>query len=323
MKRIIYKLAGILTMAACSASIAATFPDKTVTVVVPFPPGGTTDTLARNLAQSLSEKWDQTVVVENRGGASGTIGSAYVARSKPDGYTLLVTATHHVINPSIQKEIIPYETKDAFTSLAMLATVPNVLVINNEFEVENVQDLIKLAREKPGEINFGSAGIGGANHLSGELLAHMADIKLTHIPYRGAAPSLTDLLGNQIPMMFDSVPGVIGHIQAGNLKALGVTSLERVPQLPEVPTIAEQGVEGFEAIAMFGLYGPKDLSPEVIEKISSSVNDVLKSPELQSQFEALGAIPGNMSQPEFASYVNSEIDKWSELVEAAGIEISN
>src|SRR5690606_9882959 len=182
--------------------------------------GGTTDVLARRLGNGLAEKWGVTVVVDNKGGASGTIGSAGVTRSTPDGYTLLLTATHHIINPTLLKDTIPYNTKEAFTSLAMVATVPNVLVVNKNFEPETVQELIALAKKNPGTINFGSAGIGGANHLSGELFAYMADVKLTHIPYRGAAPSLTALLGGQIPMMFDSVPAVIAHIKSGDLRAL-------------------------------------------------------------------------------------------------------
>lgn len=321
MKRAIRLISSITAALACSASLAAGYPDKPVTIVVPFPAGGTTDVLARHLGQALSDEWKQSVIIENKGGASGTIGSAQVARSKPDGYTLLLTATHHIINPSLQKDIIPYDTKKAFTSLAMIATVPNVLVVNKNFAPKTVQELIDLARAKPGEINFGSAGIGGANHLSGELFAYMTNTKLTHVPYRGAAPSLNDLLAGQIPMMFDSVPGVIAHIQAGNLRALGVTSSERVPQLPDVPTISEAGVKGFEAIAMFGLYGPQDMPADVVSTISKSVNNVLASPAIKEKFAGLGATPGKMDQPEFAAYVNSEIDKWGKVIDAAGITL--
>src|SRR5690606_36560722 len=189
------------------------------------------------------------------------------------------------------------------------------------FEPQSVQDLIELAREKPGQINFGSAGIGGANHLSGELFAHMADIQLTHIPYRGAAPSLNDLLAGQIPMMFDSVPGVIAHINSGNLRALGVTSRERVPQMPDVPTISEAGVEGFEAIAMVGLYGPANMPADVVAQLSADVNEVLASEEIREKFVALGATPGSMPQPEFDNYAKSEIDKWAAVIEAAKIEL--
>jgi len=321
MKSVIRVIAGVAMTLACGATMAAGYPDRAVTIVVPFPAGGTTDILARQLGNALGNKWGVPVVIENKSGASGTIGSAYVARSAPDGYTLMVTATHHVINPTLLKKTIPYDTKKAFTSLAMVASVPNVLVVNKNFEPKTVQQLIDLAKKKPGELNFGSAGIGGANHLSGELFAHMAGIKLTHIPYRGAAPSLTDLLAGQIPMMFDSVPGVIAHIKSGDLRALGVTSAERVPQLPDVPTIAEAGVKGFEAIAMFGLYGPAGMPDDIVATISRDVSQVLAAPDLKKKFAELGATPGHMSQPEFAKYVNDEIDKWGAVIEAADIKL--
>ena len=256
MKNILRAVSGIAAALVTSTALAAAYPERTVTIVVPFPAGGTTDVLARHVGQALSEKWGEAVVIDNKGGASGTIGSAGVTRSDPDGYTLLLTATHHVINPTLLKETISYDTKESFTNLAMVATVPNVLVVNSEFEPKTVQELIDLAKEKPGMINFGSAGIGGANRLSGELFAHMADLDLVHIPYRGAAPSLNDLLAGQIPMMFDSVPGVLGHIESGSLRALGVTSSERVPQLPNVPTIDEAGVEGLKPLPCSACMGP-------------------------------------------------------------------
>ncbi|MFT0545914.1 tripartite tricarboxylate transporter substrate binding protein [Allopusillimonas ginsengisoli] len=321
MKNTIRMLAGSMVAAMCFSAAAAGYPDRAVTIVVPFPAGGTTDILARQLGNALSNEWGQPVIIDNRGGASGTIGSASMARSEPDGYTLMVTATHHVINPTLLKDTISYDTKATFSNVAMVATVPNVLVVNKDFKPQTVQELIALAKEKPGVINFGSAGIGGANHLSGELFAHMAGIKLTHIPYRGAAPSLNDLLAGEIPMMFDSVPGVLPHIKSGSLRALGVTSAERVSQLPDVPTISEAGVKGFEAIAMFGMYGPKDIPADVMQKLSKDVNRALASTDIQQKFSALGATPGKMSQPEFDTYVNDEIDKWADVIQAAGIKL--
>ena len=321
MKRIHRIFMSSIAALMCSVAWAKGFPDRAVTIVVPFPAGGTTDVLARHLSNALAQKWGQSVVVENRAGASGTIGSAAVARGQADGYTLLLTATHHVINPTLLKDTIPYDTKDAFANVAMVAQVPNVLVVNNNFEVKTVQELIDLAKKKPGQINFGSAGVGGANHLSGELFAHMAGIKLTHVPYRGAAPSLNDLLAGQIPMMFDSVPGVLAHIQSGSLRALGVTSAQRVPQLPDVPTISEAGVDGFEAIAMFGLYAPKKIPDDLLEQISQDVNQVLASPEIEKKFNELGAAPGKMPQVEFDRYVNQEIDKWATVITQADIKL--
>jgi len=321
MKHIVRVVTGVLAAFACTAAAAASYPDRAVTIVVPFPAGGTTDVLARHMGKALSEKWGQPIVIENKSGASGTIGSADVARSSPDGYRLLFTATHHIINPTLLKDTISYDTKAAFSNIALVASVPNVLVVNKNFEAKTVQDLIRMAKEKPGAINFGSAGIGGANHLSGELFAYMAGVKLTHIPYRGAAPSLNDLLAGQIPVMFDSVPGVLAHIQSGSLRALGVTSKERVPQLKDVPTIAEAGVKDFEAISIFGLYGQKNMPAMVLEKISNDVRNVLQSADIKKQFAALGATPGNMPQPRFDAYVNKEIDKWAEVIQQANITL--
>ncbi|HLU03883.1 MAG TPA: tripartite tricarboxylate transporter substrate binding protein [Advenella sp.] len=321
MKHIVRVVTGVLAAFACTAAAAASYPDRAVTIVVPFPAGGTTDVLARHMGKALSEKWGQPIVIENKSGASGTIGSADVARSSPDGYRLLFTATHHIINPTLLKDTISYDTKAAFSNIALVASVPNVLVVNKNFEAKTVQDLIRMAKEKPGAINFGSAGIGGANHLSGELFAYMAGVKLTHIPYRGAAPSLNDLLAGQIPVMFDSVPGVLAHIQSGSLRALGVTSKERVPQLKDVPTIAEAGVKDFEAISIFGLYGQKNMPAMVLEKISNDVRNVLQSADIKKQFAALGATPGNMPQPQFDAYVNKEIDKWAKVIQQANITL--
>lgn len=323
MKTITYAMAAatIFMAGAISAAAASSFPDRAVTIVVPFPAGGTTDILARQLGKGLADKWGVPVVIENKGGASGTIGSAQVVRSKPDGYTLMLTATHHVINPTLLKKTISYDTKTAFTSLALVATVPNVLVVNKNFKAQNIEELIAMAKENPGDINFGSAGIGGANHLAGELFAHEAGVKLTHIPYRGAAPSLSDLLAGQIPMMFDSLPGVLSHIESGQLRALGVTTLTRAQQLPNVPTIDESGLKGFEAVAWFALYGPAKMPQDVVSKISEDVNTVLASQQIKSSFSALGATPGQMAQPEFAKFVDAEIDKWGNVIQAANISI--
>ena len=299
---------------------AAGYPEQLVTIVVPFPAGGTTDILAREVAHELSQRWKQSVIVENKGGASGSIGSRQVAEAKPDGYTLLITATHHVINPSLLKNL-PYDTRRAFTPLALIAMVPNVLVVHPDFPARSVADLIRMAKENPGAINFGSAGVGGANHLSGELFKWMAGVDMTHVPYKGAAPAMNDLLGGQIPVMFDSVPGVLPHVQAGKLRALGVTTRTRVAALPDVPTIDEAGVEGFEATAWFGLYGPANMPQPLVEKIWTDVAAVLRSAHIEEKFGKLGAEAGTPPQPEFARFVAAEIDKWSEVIRRANITL--
>lgn len=315
--------AALALLGAASAPLAAQaqdFPTQPVKIVVPFPPGGTTDILARQLATALGERWGKPVIVENRAGASGTIFSEQLARMPADGHTLMLTATHHVINPGLYKNL-KYDTRTDFTPLAQVAAVPNVLVVHPSLPPKSVKELIAYAKANPGKVNFGSAGTGGANHLSGELFKSMAGVDMVHIPYKGAAPALNDLLGGQIPMMFDSVPGVLQHIQTGKLRALGVTSLKRSPALPDVPTIDEAGLKGLEATAWFGLYAPGRMDPKLRDKVAGDVLQVLQSAQIRSQFAALGAEPGAMTQARFAVFVDSELAKWGKVISDAKVTI--
>jgi tripartite-type tricarboxylate transporter receptor subunit TctC len=310
----------VLFLLFTSGAYAQNYPSGPVKIVVPFPPGGTTDILARVLANELTKKWGQSVVVDNKPGASGTIFSEQLTNMPADGYTLMVTATHHVINPSLYKNL-KYNTRTDFTPISLVAGVPNVLVVNPAFPVNNVQELITYAKANPGKVMFGSSGTGGANHLSWELFKSMAKIDMVHVPYKGAAPALNDLLGNQISVMFDSIPGVLSHIKAGKLRALGVTSLTRSSALPNVPTISESGLKGFEALAWFGMYAPPQMSPELLKKISGDVLATLQSPQVKNQFSEQGADAGNMSQAEYAKYVDAEITKWAKVISDANIKI--
>jgi len=302
------------------AAHAQAFPAQPVKIVVPFPPGGTTDILARQMAKELQERWGKPVLVENRAGASGTIFSEQLARMPADGYTLMLTATHHVINPGLYKSL-KYDTRTDFTPLAMIASVPNVLVVHPSFPPRSVQELVAYAKANPGKVSFGSAGTGGANHLSGELFKSLAGVNMVHVPYKGAAPALNDLLGGQIPMMFDSIPGVLQHIQSGKLRALAVTTLKRAPTLPGVPTIDEAGIKGFEATAWFGLYAPGRMQPQLREQIAGDVLPVLKGPVIRSQFASLGAEPGTLTQPQFATFVDAELTKWVKVIDDAHVRI--
>ncbi|HOA92392.1 MAG TPA: tripartite tricarboxylate transporter substrate binding protein [Quisquiliibacterium sp.] len=311
--------AALVLATVVSAAHAQGFPSRTVRLIVPFPPGGTTDILAREVGAQLAQKWGVPVTVDNKAGASGTIGSQDVQRSAPDGHTLMITATHHVINPSMRKTL-PYDTKADFTSLALIAVVPNVLVVSPGFAPATVAELIRVAKDRPGAISFGSTGIGGANHLSGELFKAMAGVDMVHVPYKGAAPALNDLLGGQIPVMFDSVPGVLPHIRSGKLRALGVTTKARVASLPEVPTIDEAGVRGFEATAWFGMYGPRAMPAELAARINRDTAEVLAQTAVREKLGKLGAEPGAMTQPAFAQFVDAEIDKWGGVVRRAGIQ---
>ena len=312
---------GVVAAAAAPLAVQAQeFPSQPVKIVVPFPAGGTTDILARQLAKELQDRWGKPVVVENRAGASGTIFSEQLARMPADGHTLMLTATHHVINPGLYKNL-KYDTRTDFTPLAQVAAVPNVLVVHPSFAPRSVQELVAHARANPGKVNFGSAGSGGANHLSGELFKDMAGVGMVHVPYKGAAPALNDLLGGQIPMMFDSVPGVIQHIQSGKLRALGVTSLRRSPALPDVPTIDEAGLKGFEATAWFGLYAPGRMQPQLRDRIARDVLQALQGPSIRTQFASLGADPGSMTQAQFSAFVDAELTKWSKVIADAKVKL--
>jgi tripartite-type tricarboxylate transporter receptor subunit TctC len=314
-----FTIAVCCVLAAASAGVSAqSFPAKTVRIIVPFPPGGTTDILAREVALQIQPRWGVPVIVENKAGASGTIGSEEVVRAAGDPHVLLLTATHHVINPSMRKSL-PYDTKRDFTPLALIAIVPNVLFVSSGFPAQTVADLIKLAKDKPGSINFASTGIGGANHLAGELFKVMAGIDMVHIPYKGAAPAMNDLLAGHVQVMFDGLTGVIPQLSSGRMRALGVTTLQRVPAVPDIPTIDESGVKGFEVLSWFGLYGPSRLSTADIAKISSDINAVLRSAEIQARFAKHGADPGAMSQMEFSRFVEAEIEKWGRVIEHAKI----
>jgi tripartite-type tricarboxylate transporter receptor subunit TctC len=305
---------------AAGSALAQAFPSRPVRVIVPFPAGGTTDILARQISTELAARWGQAVIVDNKGGASGTIGSEMLVQSAPDGHTLMLTATHHVINPGLYKKL-KYDTRSDFTPIALIASVPNVLLVNPALPVSTVQELIKYAKDKPGTLSFGSTGIGGANHLAGELFKFSTGIEALHIPYKGAAPALNDLLGGQIPMMFDSLPGVIQQVRAGKLRALGVTTLKRAQAAPDIPTLDEAGVKGFEATAWFGLYAPGKMAPALAARLNADVLEVLKSAKIRGLFAEQGADPGTLSQPEFTRFVDTEIVKWGKVITAANVKL--
>ena len=302
----------------CVDSHAQTFPAKPITLIVPFPPGGTTDILARDIATQLQGRLGVPVVVHNAGGAGGTLGSTQVARAVGDPHTLLLTATHHVINPSLL-ERLPYDTKRDFTPIALIATAPNVLIVNAQFGAQSVSDLIRMAREKPGAIGFASSGVGGANHLSGELFKVMAGVDILHIPYKGAAPALNDVMAGHVPVMFDGLAAVTPHLSGGKIRALAVTSLTRAPTARQLPTIDESGVKGFEVLSWFGLYGSAQLPPAALARIANDVAATLRSPEIEQRFAKLGVTRGDLSQSAFARFVDDEIDKWGRVIEAAKI----
>ena len=318
-------LRGFVLAACCLLGIASgdgygqAYPAKGVRIIVPFPAGGLTDILAREVAIQLQPRWGVSVIVENKAGASGTIGSEQVVRAVGDPYVMLLTATHHVINPGLRKTL-PYDTKRDFTPLALIGTAPNLLLVHPSFPAKTVADLIRMAKNKPGSISFASTGIGGANHLGAELFKVMAGVEMTHIPYKGEAPALSDLIAGHVPVMFQGLSSSPALISSGKVRALGVTTLHRLALLPDIPTIDESGVKGFEVYSWFGLYGPAQLPGGAVAKISADVNAVLRTSEIKARFAKDGAVdPGTLSQPEFARFVNDEIDKWGRVIEHAKI----
>ena len=318
MKSVLAAILCVVMFAAGDARANDQFPPANIKIVVPFPAGGTTDILARFVAQYLGDKLGVTTIVENRAGASGTIGSEMVAKSPNDGSVLLLTATHHVINPSLYTKL-PYDTQKDFSPIAVVASAPNALVVNKDFPAKTVADLIAMAKKEPGKLSFGSAGIGGANHLSGELFKQMAGVDIVHVPYKGAAPAMNDLIGGHIPIMFDTLPTVLPAAAAGSIRVLAVTSKERAASLPNAPTLDESGVKGFEATAWFGLYMPAANNNVAYTRLVAAMKEILAAPETRQKFATQGVEPGKLTGAEFTKFVDTEISKWSSVVKTAKV----
>jgi len=312
MKRI---LAALLLLP-CLA-VAQGYPARPVRIIVPYPPGGATDVMARVVAQKLSESWGQQAVVENKPGASGTIGSDLVAKSAADGYTLLLQGTQHAINLSIYKQL-PYDTLRDFTPVAYIGRAPFLLVLHPSVPANSVTELIAWIKTKPGGVNYGSSGVGGAAHLAGEMFKTAAGVQLTHIPYKGAAPAMADLVGGQVPMVFDPIPTSLPQVRGGRIKALAITSAQRSPLVPEVPTVAESGLPGFEVAAWFGLYAPAATPADIVGKLNTDVNRVLQLPEVKEKFAALGADTAPMTTDQFALHLRSEVAKFAKAIKDSG-----
>jgi len=310
---------------AASASLAfaqAPYPSKPIRIVVPFPAGGTTDILARAVAAKLTETTGQPAVVDNRPGAGGNIGAELVAKSAPDGYTFLMgTVGTHAINPSLYAKM-PYDHVKDFAPVILVAGVPNVLVVNPALPVNSVQELIAYIKANPGKVNFASSGSGTSIHLSGELFKTMTGLQLTHVPYKGSAPALQDLVGGQVQIMFDNLPSSLALIKGGKLKALAVTSLERSSALPDVPTMAESGLPGFEASSWFGLLAPAGTPHDAIAKINGEVAKWLATPEAKEKLASQGAIAASGLTPEdFQKHIASETTKWAKVVKESGAKV--
>jgi tripartite-type tricarboxylate transporter receptor subunit TctC len=310
-------LALVATAAAPQAQAQA-FPSKPVTVIVPFPAGGTTDIVARLTAQKLSEAWGQPVIVDNRAGAGGNIGSAMVAKAAPDGYTLLMgTVGTHAINASLYEKM-PYDVVKDFAPITNVAAVPNMLVVNPALPVNSVKELIDYGKKNPGKLNMASSGNGTSIHLAGELFKVMTGVQMEHIPYKGSAPALTDLMGGQVQVMFDNMPSALPHVKAGKLRAIAVTTLKRSPAMPDLPTIDEAGVKGFEAASWFGLLAPAGTPKEIVAKVQADVVKAMKTTDLTEKMAQQGAAAVGNTPDEFAAYIKVELAKWEKVVKASG-----
>ena len=297
------------------------YPAKPIRLVVPFPAGGTTDILARAVGQKLTEAWGQPVVVDNRPGAGGNIGAELVAKAAPDGYTLLMgTVGTHAINASLYAKM-PYDHIKDFAPVILVAGVPNVLVVNPAVPVNSVQELIAYAKANPGRLNFASSGSGTSIHLSGELFKVMAGVQMTHIPYKGSAPALQDLIGGQVQLMFDNLPSALPQIKGGKLRALAVTSATRAAALPDVPTVAEAGLPGFEASSWFGVLAPAGTPVAIIARLNAEIAKWLASPEAREKLASQGANAAGGSPEDFAKHIAAETAKWQKVVKESGAKV--
>jgi len=305
---------------------AQTWPSKPVRIIVPFPPGGTTDIVARSIGVELQRMWQHPVVIENRAGAGGNIGADAVAKSPGDGYTLLMgTVGTHAINQALYAQSgskMPFDPAKDFVPITLVAGVPNVMVINAKLPVNSVAEFIAYAKARPGQLNMASSGNGTSIHLTGELFKTVTGTYMVHFPYRGSAPAVTDLISGNMNVMFDNLPSALPHIKSGRLKALAVTSRTRSPALPDVPTIEEAGgLKGFDASSWFGLFAPAGTPRTVVDKIQADVAKALAQPAVRERFVAQGADPGGNTPDQFAAFIRAETDKWTRVVKFSNAKV--
>jgi tripartite-type tricarboxylate transporter receptor subunit TctC len=312
-------LAALLILTSGGAGIAQKFPDRPVRIVVPNPAGGSNDAAARIAGQGLQDLvWPSGVVIENRAGGGGNVGAHAVATSTPDGYTLLLTSPGPiVINPFLYKKL-PFDPQKEFVPIALVASVPIVLIVNPNVEARSVKELIALIRRENGKLVYASSGVGSTHHLAAELFQKMAKVTLQHVPYRGAAPAMNDLIAGHVPILFDNITTVIPQVKVGKVRALAVASAQRVPWLPDVPTFAEAGLPEFEADSWFGLFAQREAPAEALSKTVADVKQVLTTPAIARRLEDSGAIPGHTFGPEFDAFLQKERTKWSDVIRSAG-----
>ncbi|AZS80343.1 tripartite tricarboxylate transporter substrate binding protein [Achromobacter spanius] len=312
-----------LTLPAAQAQ--ADYPERDVKIIVPFPAGGTTDIAARVVAAELGKTWNKPVVVDNKAGAGGNVGTAEAARATADGYTLLMgTVSTHAINQSVYSKL-PYDPVKDFVPVTLVIPVPNILEVNPKFAdkhgIRTVADLIKYLKANPDSVNMASTGNGTSTHLSGELFQTMTGTRMTHVPYKGSSPALTDVMGGSADLIFDNLPSSMGYIKGGKLRPLAVTTAARSPALPDVPTMAEAGVKGYEASSWFGLLAPAGTPPAIVEKIQRDVAAALQQAPVRAQLQAQGATPSGNTPAQFKQFMAQETAKWAKVVQASGAKV--
>jgi tripartite-type tricarboxylate transporter receptor subunit TctC len=314
-------IAAAMTLAWSTSAWSQDWPKKPITLIVPFAAGGSVDAAAREVAQALGARLGQPVVVDNRGGAAGLIGTDYVAKSAPDGYTIVMGSAGTIaIAPHIYGKM-PFNPLKDLIAITPVAQGINVMVVPTSSSAKSVKDFIARAKAAPNKVNFGSSGLGSSDHMATELFSNMAGIKMTNIPYKGGAPAMVDLVGGNVDVMFSAVAPAIAQIKAGRLRALGVTSANRLEALPDVPTIAEAGVKGYESVAWYGLFAPAKTPPEVIKKLNREAVAAMRDENLRKRLTDAGLLPVSSTPEAFASYVVKETEKWGKLVKANGIKV--
>lgn len=324
-KNVVFALTAIATLGVASYSghvhADPNWPSKPVTLIVPFPAGGGTDAFARPLSAQLTKQMGKQIVIDNRGGAGGTLGAGIAAKAAPDGYTFFMGGAHHAIAPSMYPKL-DYDIEKSFVPVALVATPPQVIVVNpQKVPVNDLKEFVELLRKNPGKYNYGSAGNGSAHHLAGELFKMQTKTYITHIPYRGAGPALSDLIAGQVDIMFDGLGSSSQHIKSGKIKALAVASKQRAPGFPNVPTAAEAGVPGYEVSTWYGIWAPKDTPKEVVDKMTSEITKALNSPELKTTWTNNGSETPNLTGDAFGKFVSSEVKRWATVVKASGAKL--
>lgn len=317
-RKAIFAMAGLLLSATASAQ---SWPSRTITLIVPFPAGGGTDAFARPLAAQLSKQLGKQVLIDNRGGAGGTLGAGIAAKATPDGYTFFIGAAHHAIAPAIYPKL-EYDIQKDFIPITVIATPPQVIVVNaQKVPAKDLKSFLELVRKNPGKLNYGSAGNGTSHHLAGELFKQQTKTFITHIPYRGAGPALQDLIAGQVDLMFDGLGSSSSHIKGGRIRALAVASPTRAPGFPDVPTTAEAGVPGYEVSTWYGMWATKGTSADIVERMGAEVQKALASPELKAIWHNSGSEVPQMTQAQFTTMIASEISRWGQVVKSSGVKM--